>query len=200
VIEWLIRFIIHFGTARDYTSQSSLPLPGSGFDGGRFYFLWVPELYPCLNYQFLTATSSQRLNRSSSLTNYNLKSKLCYDRRRVGHSLLVSSHQLGPKIRFLLLSDVAGLLMWRAHSDEGTSLSFTVATGLRQRPSPAGLMIIFYCLRFETSPAWMARSPSLYPPGTGWPSCTPRHWVPFSSPSTTHRATVDVFEPVSTRG
>jgi hypothetical protein len=29
----------------------------------------------------------------------------------------------------------------------------------------------FYCLRFET------RSLYLYPPGTGWPGYTPRHWV-----------------------
>jgi hypothetical protein len=29
------------------------------------------------------------------------------------------------------------------------------------------------------SPTWRARSPYLYPPGTGWPSYTPRHWVPF---------------------
>jgi hypothetical protein len=46
-------------------------------------------------------------------------------------------------------------------------------------PSPAGLMTTFYCLRFETPPTWMARCPYLYPPGTGWPSYTPRHWGPF---------------------
>jgi hypothetical protein len=67
-------------------------------------------------------------------------------------------------------------------------------------PSPRGLVTIFYCLRFETPPTWRARSPYLYPPGTGWPSYTPRHWVPFSLPPTTCRATVEVFEPASTRG
>jgi hypothetical protein len=46
---------------------------------------------------------------------------------------------------------------------------------------------IFYSLRFETHPTWRARSPYLYPPGTGWPSYTPRHWVSFSSPPTTRR-------------
>jgi hypothetical protein len=56
-------------------------------------------------------------------------------------------------------------------------------------PSSAGLMTIFYCLRFETPPTWRARSPYLYPPGTGRPGYTPRHWVPFSSPSATRRAT-----------
>jgi hypothetical protein len=60
-------------------------------------------------------------------------------------------------------------------------------------------MTIFYCLRFETHPTWRARSPYLYPPGTGWPSYTSRHWVPFSSPPTTRRTTVEVFEPASTR-
>jgi hypothetical protein len=33
----------------------------------------------------------------------------------------------------------------------------------------------------------------------GWCGYTPRHWVPFSSPPTTRRATVEVFEPGSTR-
>jgi hypothetical protein len=40
----------------------------------------------------------------------------------------------------------------------------------------------------------------LYVPGTGWTSYTPLHWVPFSSPPTTRRATVEVFEPYSIRG
>jgi hypothetical protein len=52
-------------------------------------------------------------------------------------------------------------------------------------PSPAGFMATFYCLRFETPPTWKARSPYLYPAGTGWPGYTPRHWVFFSSPTCT---------------
>jgi hypothetical protein len=66
-------------------------------------------------------------------------------------------------------------------------------------PSPAGLVTIFYYLRVETPLTWRAKSPYLYPPGTGWPGYTPRHWVPFSSPLTTRRATVEVLEPASTR-
>jgi hypothetical protein len=27
-----------------------------------------------------------------------------------------------------------------------------------------------------------SQSGLLYPPGTGWPRYTPRHWVPFTSP------------------
>jgi hypothetical protein len=44
-------------------------------------------------------------------------------------------------------------------------------------------------------PICRARSPYLYPPGTGWPGYIPRHRVPFSSPPTTLRATAEVFEP-----
>jgi hypothetical protein len=57
-------------------------------------------------------------------------------------------------------------------------LSFTIAAGLHQLsfscPSPAGLMTIFYCLRLQTPSTWRARSPYLYPPGTGWHGFTPR--------------------------
>jgi hypothetical protein len=60
------------------------------------------------------------------------------------------------------------------------------------------LMTIFYCLKFEIPPTWRARFLYLYPPGTGWPSYTPRHRVPFSSPPTTRRAMVEVFNPTST--
>jgi hypothetical protein len=31
----------------------------------------------------------------------------------------------------------------------------------------------YFTVTFETPPAWRARSPYLYPPGTGWPSYTP---------------------------
>jgi hypothetical protein len=42
-------------------------------------------------------------------------------------------------------------------------------------------------------PTWRNRSLYLCPPATGWPSYTPRHRVPFSSPFTTRRVTVEVF-------
>jgi hypothetical protein len=57
---------------------------------------------------------------------------------------------------------------------------------------------MFCCLRLETTPTWRTRSPYLYPPRTGYPSYTPRYWFPFSSPPTTRRATVEVFDPAST--
>jgi hypothetical protein len=66
-------------------------------------------------------------------------------------------------------------------------------------PSPAGLLTIFHCLWFETPATWRARSPCLYPQGTWWPSYTPRHSFPISSPPTTCRVTVKIFEPAFTQ-
>jgi hypothetical protein len=51
--------------------------------------------------------------------------------------------------------------------------------------------------QIRDSPAWKTRSPCLYTPGTGWPSYTSRHWDPVSSPPTTRRATMEIFEPAS---
>jgi hypothetical protein len=52
-------------------------------------------------------------------------------------------------------------------------LSFTIAAV----PSQRSRMTVFYCLRFETRPTRRSMSPYLYPPGTEWPSYTPRHWI-----------------------
>jgi hypothetical protein len=147
------------------------------------------------------SNSSHKLNPSGYLTNRNLK--LCYDRRSIGQSVLMSSTHLGPKNRILLLSDSFGfVLMWGALSDERTGVSFQLLLALASAvilgSKSRGPMSIFYCLRFETRPIWRARSPHLYPPGSGWPSYTPRHWVPFLLPIIL-RTTVEILEPASTR-
>jgi hypothetical protein len=78
---------------------------------------------------------------------------------------------------FYYCQTAAGLLMWGALSDERTGLSFTIAAGARQhRPSRVRV-------------PWHSR-----------PNFTVSNSrLPFSSPLTTHRATVEVFDPVSTR-
>jgi hypothetical protein len=82
------------------------------------------------------------------------------------------------------------------------SLSFTIAARPRRAVNLGSefprLMTTFYCLRFEIPPTWRAKSPYLYPSGTGWPGYTPRHWVSFSSPPTNRRAMVEVFGTTST--
>jgi hypothetical protein len=73
---------------------------------------------------------------------------------------------------------VADLLIWRALSDERTGLSFTIAAGPRQRSH--------FRVRF---------------PWDSWPYFTVSDSrLPFSSPPTTRRVTVEVFDPASTRG
>jgi hypothetical protein len=115
------------------------------------------------------------------------KWNLCYDWWSVGQSVLVSSTHMEPKTRFLLLT-VMGLLMW------GCLLMWGWIIYNCCWPSPAQLFSdlslarlvwpYFTVLTFETPPTWRARSRYLYPPGTGWPSYTPRHWVYFLSPMT----------------
>jgi hypothetical protein len=130
------------------------------------------------------------------------KSKLCYGRRSVGQSVFVSSPHLGPKTRFLLLSHncwfvEVGRPLWREDRSVAYNWYWPSPKQSFSGPSPAGQVTMFYCLRFEIPPTWRARSPYLYTPGIGWPSYTPRHRVPFSSPPT-REAMVEIFEPVST--
>jgi hypothetical protein len=105
--------------------------------------------------------------------------------------------------QILLLSDGsdfinAGRSVWREDGSVVYKCYWFWPAQSLSRPSPVGLMTIFYCLRFQTPPTRWARSPYLHPPGTGWPRYTPRHWIPFPSPPTTCRATMEVFEPAST--
>jgi hypothetical protein len=132
-----------------------------------------------------------------SFNTFKPKSKLCYDRRSVGQSVLVSS-------TFLLLSNSCGFVdvrrpLWWEDGSVVYNCCWSSPAQSFSGPSPAGLITTFYCLTFEIPPTWRARSLYLYAPGTEWPSYTPRHWVPFSSPPTTGRATVVVFEPASPR-
>jgi hypothetical protein len=72
---------------------------------------------------------------------------------------------------------VAGLLIWGALSDERTNLSSTIAAGPRQRS------------HFRVRVPWDSR-----------PYFTvSESRLPFSSPPTTRRVTVEVFDPASTR-
>jgi hypothetical protein len=83
-------------------------------------------------------------------------------------------------------------------------LSYTISAGPRQRSHsqirvPRNSRPYFTVSDSRFPRTWKTRSPYLYLPGTGWPNYTPRHWVPFSSP-TTRWATVEVFDPASTQG
>jgi hypothetical protein len=75
---------------------------------------------------------------TSSDSMYYVKSKSHYDRRSVGHSVLVSSPIWGPKRRFLLLSEICcfvdvgrplrredGSVICRGHSQQDMTTIFT---------------------------------------------------------------------------
>jgi hypothetical protein len=78
----------------------------------------------------------------------------------------------GLRPHFYYCRTVEGLLMWSALSDERTGLSFTIASGPRQHS------------HFRVRVPHFTISDSR---------------LPFSSPPTTRKATVEVFEPASTR-
>jgi hypothetical protein len=125
------------------------------------------------------------------------KSKLCYDQRSVGQSVLVSSSHLGLTTRFLLLSAVAGLLMWGALSDVRTGLSFTIAAGPRQRSHS------WVRVPRDSWPYFTLSDSRVHQPGGPGPRIyIPQDqgdWVPFSSPLTTRRATPTLCGPCADR-
>jgi hypothetical protein len=79
---------------------------------------------------------------------------------------------------FIIVLTVAGLLIWGALSDERTGLSFTNAPGRRQR-SHSRVRV-----PWDSRPYFTVSDSRL----------------PFSSPPTTRRVTMEVFDPASTRG
>jgi hypothetical protein len=79
------------------------------------------------------------------------------DRWSVGQSVLVSSTHLEPKTRFLLLSDSCGFVdvgrvLWYENGSVVYNCSWPSPAKLFLRSSPAGLISIFYCIRFENLP------------------------------------------------
>jgi hypothetical protein len=66
-------------------------------------------------------------------------------------------------------------------------------------PSPQNLLPHFTVSNSRLPQSGRPRPRILYPPGRGWPGYKPRHWVPFSSPPTTRRTTVEVFDPATKR-
>jgi hypothetical protein len=89
----------------------------------------------------------------------------------------------------LFLDNLGFVILWRPFWREGRSVIYCCSLA-----SPAQSLSVwvtwdtrlyFIVPIFETTPTWFARFPYLCPPETGWPSYTPRHWVPFPLPLTT---------------
>jgi hypothetical protein len=87
---------------------------------------------------------------------HQLKSKLCYDRRSAGQSVLEQSTHMELTIRFWLLSDSCGFVglgrpLWRKDGSAVYNCYWPSPAQSFSGPSPVGLVAIFYCLKFETS-------------------------------------------------
>jgi hypothetical protein len=112
-----------------------------------------------------------------------LKLKLYYDRQSVGQSVLVSGAHLGLATNFSFSlkfpsDSCVFVILWRPlWREDGSVIYCTIASGpcqsshswveVQQNSRP------YSTVSSETPPTWRARSPYLYPPGTGWPSYTP---------------------------
>jgi hypothetical protein len=84
--------------------------------------------------------------------------------------------------------------------DEKMRPSFTTATDPRQRSHslnrvPRNSWTYFTVSDSRLPQTWGSRPRIYIPPGAGWPSYTPRNRIPFSSPPTTRRATVEYSNP-----
>jgi hypothetical protein len=98
----------------------------------------------------------------------------------------------------ILLSDSAGLLTWGALSGERMvlclqlllSLASAVILGSESRRTRDHISLS----QVRVSPNLEGKAPYLYPSRTEWLRYTPRHWVLFSSPTTTRRVTVEVLD------
>jgi hypothetical protein len=110
-----------------------------------------------------------------------LKSKLLYDWRSVclGIEHLCRNYD---QILFpvgVLLSETCGLISVRRHlwREDGSSICSVITRWSESRRILNHTVLSH--LRFP--PPRRVRFPYLYPPGTGWPSYTPGHWVPCTS-------------------
>jgi hypothetical protein len=125
---------------------------------------------------------------------FSLKLKLNYDRNSVGQS---GTH-LGPATNFFFLLEIF-FRQLRVCYFVAPSLTrgrvcilllllvLASAVSLRFKSHGTQDHILFFQFLRLPQPG----EPG--PPGRGWPRYTPRYWVPFPSPLTTRRATVEVF-------
>jgi hypothetical protein len=118
---------------------------------------------------------------------FKVKPKLCCDRRSVGLSVLASSTHLGPKQLRVCWCGAPSLTRGRiCRLQLLLALASAVILGSESRWTHDHILL-----------SQVRDSPNLEGQVTVFIS--PRNWVPFSSPSTTLRAPVEVFKPASTR-
>jgi hypothetical protein len=166
---------------------------GSGLQRRTFPFLCVSELSPASQLQISKSNSSQRPNRSSSITDCN-KSKVNVTTHGRG-----VKHTSGAKTRQLRVCWCGAPSLTRGQVCR-LQLLLALASAVILGSESYGTHDHILLPLIRDSTKLEEQDPYLYPPRPGWPSYTPRHWVPFSSPPKTRRATVKVFELASKRG
>jgi hypothetical protein len=82
----------------------------------------------------------------------------------------------------VLVSEICGLISVRrpVWLEDGSAICSAITQWSESRRTRNHTL-----LSSETPPTWRAMFPYLHPPGTGWPSYTPGHWVAFTSSLTT---------------
>jgi hypothetical protein len=78
-------------------------------------------------------------------------------------------------------------------------LQLAVASAVNLRSESRGTHNHIILSQIGDCPNLEGQVPVFISPGRGWSDYTSRHWVPFSWPPKTRRATVEVFDPASTR-
>jgi hypothetical protein len=99
----------------------------------------------------------------------------------VAKFLVVVLHEVEGKLRTVSLNfslDSCGFVilqcpLWREDVSVISCCCWSSPAKTRSGLSHTGLKTIFYCLNLETAPTWWARSPYLYPSGTGRPRYAP---------------------------
>jgi hypothetical protein len=95
----------------------------------------------------------------------------------VSQYVLVSSNLVGLATRYYFLSECCCLkfaVYWAPSLTRGWVCNLQCNHSIvqvAQNPKP------YFTVSSETPPTWRTRFLYLYPPGTGWPSYTPGHWV-----------------------
>jgi hypothetical protein len=129
-------------TAHTRSSQSSLAVACSGFQRWTFLILCFPELSTASGTSFSPLTTVTTDGQSASLSWYQAPSE--------AQDQIFITDSCGF---------VAGHVLWRQDRSVVYNCCWPSPAQSLSSPGPAGLMIIFYCLRFQTPPTWRARSP-----------------------------------------
>jgi hypothetical protein len=146
------------------------------------------SLVPCLPYLLSSSSSKETpsilLSESESESESKSEPELLYYLRFTANQFISAPSPLTLKTSIYFPTEHLRLYsLCNILSDERMDLSFTIAAGLAsavilESESRETRDHILLSQNWD-SPNLEGQSPSLYPPGRGWPGYTPRQWVRF---------------------